>query len=158
MREKQETELTHLQAEQEQCNKLAQAASQRIARLERIRRVVGVLAEHDAAASWLDAHPDAPDLPAGASDRLAKARDDLLRAEQLLERERRDREQVAEQLAQIAFDAALIAQGGTLEHLVDRAGVARQAALDIPRREAELALVADRIGGILRQLGLAAAG
>ena len=81
MREKQDIELAHLRAEQEKCNKLAGAASQRIARLERIRRVVGVLAEHDAAVAWLDAHPDAPELPANAGERLAKAQDEMLRAE-----------------------------------------------------------------------------
>lgn len=153
MREKQDTELAHLQAEQERCNKLATAASQRIARLERIRRVVGVLAEHDAAVAWLEAHPDAPDLPANAGERLAKAQDDMLRAEQFLERERRNREPIAEQLARVQFDAALIAQSDAIEQLIDRAGAARQAVLDIPKREAELALTADRIAGILRQLG-----
>jgi uncharacterized protein YhaN len=154
MREKQDTELAHLRAEQERCNKLAGAASQRIARLERIRRVVGVLADHDAAAAWLAAHPDAPDLPPDAGERLTKAQDDLLRAEQFLERERRNREPVAEQLARIQFDAALIAQSDAIEQLVDRAGAARQAVLDIPKREAELALTTDRVAGILRQLGL----
>lgn len=153
MREKQDVELAHLQAEQEQCNKLAGAASQRIARLERIRRVVGVLAEHDAAVAWLEAHPDAPDLPANAGERLAKAQDESLRAEQFLERERRNREPIAEQIAHIQFDAALIAQGEAIEQLIDRAGAARQAVLDIPKREAELALTADRVSGILRQLG-----
>ena len=74
MREKQDVELAHLRAEQERCNKLAAAASQRIARLERIRRVVGVLAEHDAAVAWLEAHQDAPDLPADEFfDQLAAA-------------------------------------------------------------------------------------
>jgi uncharacterized protein YhaN len=155
IREKQQTELAHLQAEQERCNKLAQAASQRIARLERIRRVVGVLAEHDAAAAWLDAHPDAPDLPADAGERLAKARDDLLRAEQFLERAQNDREPIAEQAARVEFDAAMLAQGEAIEQLVDRAGVARQAALDRPKREVELAVAADRIAGLLRALGLA---
>ena len=38
--------------------------------------------------NWLDAHPDAPQLPADIGDRLGKARDELLRAEQLLERKR----------------------------------------------------------------------
>jgi uncharacterized protein YhaN len=153
MREKQDVELAHLRAEQEQCNKLAGAASQRIARLERIRRVVGVLAEHDAAVAWLDAHPDAPDLPANAGERLTKAQDDLLRAEQFLERERRNREPIAEQIARIQFDTELIAQGDAIEHVIDRAGAARQAVLDIPKRDAELALTTDRIAGILRQLG-----
>lgn len=153
MREKQDTELRHLEAAQEQCNKLASAASQRIARLERIRRVVSVLAEYDAAVAWLAAHPDAPDLPANAGERLTKAHDELLRAEQFLERERRNREPIAEQIARIQFDAELIAQGDTVEKLIDRAGAARQAVLDIPKREAELALTADRIAGILRQLG-----
>jgi len=153
MREKQDVELAHLEAEQERCNKLAAAASQRIARLERIRRVVGVLAEHDAAVAWLDAHPDAPDLPANAGERLAKVQDEMLRAEQFLERERRNREPIAEQLGRIQFDAALIAQGEAIEQLIDRAGAARQAVLDVPKREAELALTADRVAGILRQLG-----
>ncbi len=153
MREKQETERAHLQAEQEQQNKVAQAASQRIARLERIRRIVGVLAEYDAAAAWLAAHPDAPDLPANAGERLTKAQDDLLRAEQFLDRERRNREQSAEQLTHIAFDETLLAHGDAIEQLIDRAGAARQAMLDIPKREAEHALTNDRIAGILRQLG-----
>ncbi len=153
MREKQDVELAHLQATQEQCNKLAGAASQRIARLERIRRVVGVLAEHDAAAAWLDAHPDAPDLPADAGERLTKAQDELLRAEQFLEREHRNREPIAEQITRILFDADLIAQGDAIEQLIDRAGAARQAMLDVPKREAELALTMDRMAGILRQLG-----
>ena len=153
MREKQDVELAHLRAEQERCNKLAGAASQRIARLERIRRVVGVLAEHDAAVAWLDAHPDAPDLPANAGERLANAQDELLRAEQFLERERRSREPIAEQLARVQFDTELIAHGEAIEQLIDRAGAARQAVLDIPKREAELALTADRVAGILRQLG-----
>jgi uncharacterized protein YhaN len=153
MREKQDTELRHLEAAQEQCNKLASAASQRIARLERIRRVVGVLAEYDMAAAWLAAHPDAPALPANAGDRLTKAQDELLRAEQFLEREGRNREPTAEQLARIRFDPDLIAQGDAIDQLIDRAGAARQAVLDIPKREAELALTADRIAGILRQLG-----
>ncbi len=153
MREKQDVELKHLETEQERCNKLAAAASQRIARLERIRRVVGVLAEHDAAVAWIDAHPDAPDLPANAGERLTNAQDELLRAEQFLERERRNREPIAEQIARIQFDTALIAQSETIEQLIDRAGAARQAVLDIPKREAELALTADRVAGILRQLG-----
>jgi uncharacterized protein YhaN len=153
MREKQDTELAHLLAEQERCNKLAAAASQRIARLERIRRVVGVLAEHDAAVAWLDAHPDAPDLPANAGERLTKAQDDLLRAEQFCERERGNREPIAEQVARIQFDETLIAHGEVIEQLIDRMGAARQAVLDSPKREAELALTADRIAGILRQLG-----
>ncbi|HEY3849005.1 MAG TPA: AAA family ATPase [Acetobacteraceae bacterium] len=153
MREKQDIELAHLRAEQEKCNKLAGAASQGIARLERIRRVVGVLAEHDAAVAWLDAHPDSPELPANAGERLAKAQDEMLRAEQFLERERHNREPIAEQLAHVKFDTELIAQGEAIELLIDRAGAARQAVLDIPKREAELALTMDRVGGILRQLG-----
>lgn len=154
MREKQDIELAHLSAEQEKCNKLAAAASQRIARLERIRRVVGVLADHDAASGWLAAHPDAPDLPADAGERLTKAQDDLLRADQFLQREQRNREPIAEQIDRIRFDAPLIAQSDAIEQLVDRAGAARQAVLDIPKREAELALTTDRVAGILRQLGL----
>ena len=153
MREKQDIELAHLKSEQERCNKLAAAASQRIARLERIRRVVGVLADHDAATNWLDAHPDAPQLPADIGDRLGKARDELLRAEQLLEQARRNREPVAEQLGTMQFDAALIAQGDAVDRLVERAAVARQALLDVPKREAELARSLDDIGGLLRQLG-----
>ncbi len=152
-REKQDIELRHLEAEQERCNKLAGAASQRIARLERIRRVVGVLAEHDAAVAWLEAHPDAPELPADAGERLTQAQDALLRAEQFLERERRNREPMAEQIAHIRFDQELLAQGDAIEQLVDRAGAARQAVLDIPKREAELALTTERVAAILRQLG-----
>ena len=125
--------------------------------MERIRRIVGVLAEYDAAAAWLAAHPDAPDLPANAGERLTKAQDDLLRAEQFLDRERRNREQSAEQLTHIAFDETLLAHGDAIEQLIDRAGAARQAMLDIPKREAEHALTTDRIAGILRQLGSDAA-
>ena len=61
--EKQATELRHLEAEQVRLNKVAAHASRRIARLERIRRVVGVLATHDDAATWLRDHPNAPALP-----------------------------------------------------------------------------------------------
>ena len=152
-REKQQTELAHLQAEQEQCNKRGAAASQRIARLERIRRVVGVLADHDAAAAWLAAHPDAPDLPADIGERLGQAQEAVLRAEQLLDQARRNREPLAEQLEHLVFDAGLIAQGEAVDRLVERAAVARQALLDIPKREAELARSSDDIGEILRQLG-----
>ena len=154
-REKQQIELAHLQAEQEQCNKQAAAASQRIARLERIRRVVGVLADHDAATAWLAAHPDAPDLPADIGERLGQAQEAVLRAEQLLEQARRTREPLAEQLEHLHVDVALIAQGEAVDRLVERAAVARQALLDIPKREAELARSSDDIGAILRQLGSA---
>lgn len=153
LREKQETELRHLRAQQEECNKRAQAASQKITRLERIRRVAGVLAEHDAAASWLASHPDAPDLPEGIGERLTKAREELSRAEQRLQDEQQHRAAPAEELQGVAFDAALIAQGEAIERLVDRAGVARQALEDIPKRDAEHAAATEHVSALLRQLG-----
>lgn len=152
-RERQQAERAELEGRQEQANQRAAAASQRIARLERIRRVVGVLAEHDAAAAWLAAHPDAPALPADTGEKLDRARDELSRAGQMLERERTNRQAAAEQAASIRFDAALLEHGAAIEQCVDRAGAARQALADIPKREAELALTNERIAGILRQLG-----
>ncbi|HEX5328314.1 MAG TPA: AAA family ATPase, partial [Acetobacteraceae bacterium] len=153
-RETQETELRHLEAEQAQLNKLAAQASGRIARLERIRRVVGPLRAHDDAASWLHDHPAAPILPPEIRRRLTAARTALFNAAQLAERETRARQALSEQVGNLVVDDALIDQAEAIERLNDRAGAARQAAGDIPTVGARHAVAAQRIVGLLGQLGL----
>jgi uncharacterized protein YhaN len=74
VREKQQIELAHQRGVLQQHEKLARAASARIAQLERVRRVAGPLRQHDEAAAWLAAHPGASTLPADTRTRLGSTR------------------------------------------------------------------------------------
>jgi uncharacterized protein YhaN len=152
-REKQETELRRIEADQVQLNRVAAHTSQQIAKLERIRRGIGPLAAYDEAAAWLRDHPAAPILPLDTRQHLTEARTALLNAEQLQQREMQARQAIAEQIEGIAIDAALIENAEAIEHPVGRAGAARQASLDIPKREAEHAAASKRIALLLHQLG-----
>ncbi|HET9019739.1 MAG TPA: AAA family ATPase, partial [Acetobacteraceae bacterium] len=154
-RERQETEFRHLEAEREQARRESHAAALRLAQLERVRRVAAPLRQHDAAAAWLAAHQDAPNLPADTGARLARAQEDVQRADLLRARERAAQNAAAETLAGIACDPALLDAGRTIDALVSRAGAAAQAQRDIPLREAELDAAEERIGFLLRQLDIA---
>jgi uncharacterized protein YhaN len=155
LRVKQETELRQLQTDLHARNKLAEAAAERGARLQRVRRVVGVLRQHDDAADWLARHPDALNLPPETGERLRAADEALRRAEQLLERERGECHDAAERLAQVRYDAAALAAAEAIDRLIDRAGAAEQARRDIPKRAAELEATEAQIARLLGQLGLA---
>ena len=153
-REKQETEFRHLEAALAQARKESHAAAQRLAQLQRVRLVAGTLRQHDDAAAWLAAHPDAPTLPPGTGARLAQAAEALTRAELLLQRERTARDAAAQALAGIARDAAVTDAAKAIDSLLRRASVAAQALRDIPKRAAELAASEDRIAALLRDLGI----
>ena len=151
-REKQQTELAHLHAELHGHTKRAQAASARIAQLERVRRVVGPLRQHDDAAAWLAAHEDAPVLPADIGARLAKADEARHRADLLVGRERQARDEAQIRGAGVVCDLAVLEAADAIDALVTRAGAGAQATRDIPRREAELAAAEQQIAKMLHQL------
>ena len=154
-REAQEKEFSHAEAEYEQARKTARNAAERLAQLQRIRRVAPMLRQHDDAQAWLAANEDAPVLPADARARLDAAKEALTRADLLCAQVRAACDAAAEALAGIACDTALLDEAAAIETLVGRAGAATQARRDIPKREAELLATEERITFLLRQLDIA---
>jgi len=136
-------------------NRIADTASAEIARLERIRRVIPWLAEHDAAAVWLAAHPDAPVLDPGLAARLAETRSAIVLADHRLQQDRATAARLADQQQQIAVDAAVLAEAEEIDRLVDGAGAARKAAADRPNVTAQAEARRADVAALLRDLGSA---
>jgi uncharacterized protein YhaN len=139
---------------QADANTTADRETTEITRLERIRRVLPWMAARDAAAAWLDSHPDAPVLDPSLATALADARTRIVLAENQLARERQAAAETASQLEQLTVNEALLAEAAEIDRLVDSAGAARKAAIDMPAVEAEAQAAADTIHARLRELGL----
>ncbi len=146
-------EVQRLEQQLREANAQAEAATAEISRLERVRRVRPLLAERDAAAGWLKAHPHAPVLAADMRTRLADAHVAFVKAETDAGNAARTLATSEAQAAAITVDAALLAEAAAIDMLVNEAGAARKAATDLPgvtaQHEAKLARLAD----MLRQLG-----
>jgi uncharacterized protein YhaN len=152
-RQAQQDELDSLQQRQREENARAEAASAEISRLERVRRVRPLLAERDAAADWLEAHPDAPVLPNDLRTRLNDAHVAYVKADTDAGNTARALATIEAQAAAITVEADLLAETAAIEALVNEAGAARKATADLPgvtaQHEAKLA----RLAEMLRQLG-----
>lgn len=137
-------------------NHIAEAESEAMVRLERIRRVRPWLAPYDAAASWLAAHPDAPVLDPNLSLRLDEARAQLVIAEQRSKRERENVVHLTEQLSLTAVNDTLLADADDVDNLVEATGAARKATSDLPavtaQADARAAFVAARLREIASTL------
>jgi len=153
--QKQQHDLDAAEQRQIEQNCVAEAESAEIARLERVRRVIPWLAAHDAAAAWLDAHPEAPVLDLALAPRLAEARSAIVIAEQRAMRERETAAHLVEQIAQIVVDDRLLGEAGEVGRMVEAAGAARKAMADLPT----VAVQAEALGAVvaarLRELGSA---
>ena len=149
----QQDELQRLEQQLSEANAKAEAASAEISRLERVRRVRPLLAELDAAADWLGAHPDAPALPADLRVQLNDAHVAFVKAETEAANAARALATIEAQATAITVDTALLAEAAAIDALVGEAGAARKAAADLPgliaQHDAKLARLAD----MLRQLG-----
>lgn len=154
-RARQETEFAQLRAALHEQEKRAKAASTRIARLERIRRVAEPLRQHAAAAAWLAEHPDAPVLPVDIGSGLEKTIQELRRAELLVAREQRALVEATERAEAVTCEWPVLEAAAEIDDLVTRSSVAARSAHDIPKREAELAQAEQRIVELLGQLGSA---
>lgn len=137
--QKQQQDLEAAEQRRVEQNRIAETESAEIARLERTRRVIPWLAAHDVAAEWLGAHPDAPALDPALAARLADARAAIVVAGQRALRERETATHLADQLARIVVDAALLAEAEEIDRLVEASGAARKAAVDLPSVAAQAA-------------------
>ncbi len=136
-------------------NEAADIESQAMVRLERIRRVRPWLAPHDAAAAWLEAHPDAPALDPNLSKRLDESREQLEIAEQRSGRERENASHLADQLLLTAVDDTLLADANDIDALVEATGAARKATSDLPAVIAQAEACAVVVAARLREIGSA---
>ncbi len=153
VREKQEIELKALQNERTHQDLLHKRATRLLSRLDRVRRIRGVLASLDQHSAWLAAHPDAPALPTDAGACLDGAERKLREAEQAAQHATATHDAIAAKITSVAVDGALIDAAAELETLVRRAGAMEKAAADRPARQAEHDAASGRIAGMLRQLG-----
>jgi uncharacterized protein YhaN len=122
---------------QKEQNVVVESETAEIARLERIRRVLPWLASLDAAAAWLDAHPDAPTLDPALTPRMNEARAQIVIAEQRAKREREAAATLTHQLEQLTVDDSLLAEAADIDRLAETTGAARKATSDLPGVEAE---------------------
>ena len=152
-RQAQQDRLDELERRQHEHNRQAEAASVEISRLERIRRVRPLLAGRDAAAAWLEAHADAPNLAPGLRDRLEQAHIAFVRAETDANNKAQALAEAEAGAAAIVPDTALLAEAAAIDALAAEAGAARKAAADRPGVAGELEAKSARIGELLRQLG-----
>jgi uncharacterized protein YhaN len=153
--QKQEQERDAAATEQSEQNRLAESAHIEIARLERIRRVMPWLAARDAAAAWLDAHPDAPALDPALAVQLNEARSAIVIAEQRMVREADAAARLAEQLGQVVIDTTLLAEDAEIDGLVEAAGAARKAASDLPSVTAQAIVRTTVVASRLQELSSA---
>jgi uncharacterized protein YhaN len=125
-----------------------------IRRLERARSTRPLLARHDGAMAWLDAHPQAPYLPPDLSAKLAQARHAVQQQADLLRNAQRICADLREQARAIAVDQAVLRQADAIAALQEAAGAAEKARRDLPAIEAECRALEARIGEGLLGLGL----
>jgi uncharacterized protein YhaN len=152
-RQAQQDRLDELERQQHEHNRKAEAASAEISRLERIRRVRPLLAGRDEAAAWLEANPDAPNLPSGLQERLEQAHIAFIKAETESNHRAQALAEVDAQAAAIVLDTALLAEAAAIDSLAAEAGAASKASADRPGVAGELEAKSARIGDLLRQLG-----
>ena len=126
-------------------------------RLQRLRRVRPALAALDAAAAWLNAHPDAPALPEALRGRLEEAGAALRASGEKRRAETLRLEALRAELGGVAEDAALLAQAAAIDVLAEHAGAVGKALEDLPGLEGELSQIEARIAARLRSLGAAGA-
>jgi uncharacterized protein YhaN len=152
-RQAQQDELDRLEQRRREENVKTETASADISCLERIRRVRPLLAERDAAADWLEAHPGAPALPADLRARLQDAHVAFVKAETDAGNAARSLAAIEAQAAAITIDAEMLAEAAAIDALVNEAGAARKATADLPGLTAQHAAKLARLAGMLRQLG-----
>jgi uncharacterized protein YhaN len=129
-----------------------QAATE-LTKLERIRRTRPLLAQLAAAQGWLAAHPDAPVLPDGLAGHLAAAVAEAQQTTLLQADLRRRQADAGQRAAADPPDERMLAHAALVEHLEREAGVAAQAALDLPGCLAELDRLDAAAAATLRELG-----
>ena len=141
---------------QREANAAEAKAAAELARLERIRRTKPLLAQLAAAEDWLAAHPDAPVLPDGVAGQLAAAVAEARRTALQQADLRRRRADASQRAAADPPDERMLGHAALVEHLEREAGVAAQAALDLPGCAQELDRLAAAVAATLRDLGVPA--
>jgi len=150
----QERSLAAARQRREAASQAATAAGQALHRLERVRRLRPILARHDLAAGWLATHPDAPGLPPGLQDRLPAARQAARQAVEAREALRQRLAELSAQQTAIRPDPAVLERESRITALLEAAGAAGKARLDLPQIQAEARACQLRMESVLRALGL----
>ncbi len=153
-RQRRERALQAAKAELQALDAVYRELAAKRSRMERIRRTRPMLAELDAADSWLRQNPDAPALPADLAQRLAAAREALRRAADALADCGRRRAHAEEEAARVAPDAEILAEADTIAALAGLAGAAKQAWEDLPVCEGKLRAAESSVAVHVRDLGL----
>lgn len=127
----------------------------RRSQVERIRRVLPLLARHQALSGEADSLADAPRLPDDAPAQRRAA----LTSRQECRRARGEAESLSsrlkERLAGLAVDQAVLAVADAVDRLRKQHGAVAKTLEDLPRRLGEQAEMQEQIAGILRDLGRA---
>ena len=152
-RARQEAALDDARAALDSARAAEAGASQALRRLERVRRTASFLDGLDGIAAWMEAHPGAPVLPPGLATRLGDAVAERDRADLVLAGLRARRDETAQRAAAERPDERLIAHAAQVEALEREAGVAAQAARDLPGCRAELDRLAHAVAATLHGLG-----
>ncbi len=148
-----EAELQAARHAQREANAAEGKAAAELTKLERIRRTKPLSAQLAAAEDWLAAHPDAPVLPEGLDRQLAAAAAEAHQTALQHADLRRRQADASQRAAADPPDERMLAHAGLVEHLEREAGVAAQAALDLPGCAQDLARLAAAVAATLRDLG-----
>jgi uncharacterized protein YhaN len=143
-------------AAQQAAKAQAAAANATQTRLARVRSTRRHLEELDAAAAWLDQHPDIPVLPPPIGLALAHAKEAAEAAAHQASTTQQHHAELAAQLGETTPDEAVLAEAAAIERLVAEQALADQSQQDIPKRQAELAEAQAAIARLLRELSSAA--
>lgn len=124
----------------------------RRSQLERIRRVLPLLARHEALSGELNSLADAPHLP----DDAPAERRTALTGRQECRRAQREAESLSlrltERHAELAIDKAILAVVDVIDRLRKQHGAVAKALDDLPRRLGEQTEMEEQIAGTLRDL------
>jgi uncharacterized protein YhaN len=110
------------------------------------------MAAYEGASAWLDAHPDAPVLPASLEARLADTVKRLAIIAGQVESSASERARHATELESITVETSVLDAAEAIERLSDQSGAVTKALADIPQLQAEHAAVSARIAGLLARL------
>lgn len=148
-----EAELEAARQVQREANAAEREAAADLTKVERIRRTKPLLAQLAAAEDWLAAHRDAPVLPEGLAGLLAAAAAEAQRTALHQEDLRRRQADASQRAAADPPDERTLGHAGLVEHLEREAGVAAQAALDLPGCAQKLDYLGADVAATLRDLG-----
>ena len=140
-------------AQREAARARARAAEAALDTIARIRAIRPLLHTHDAAAAWLAANPDAPNLPGDLRQRLTDSAHDTADTASRIQAGTQAAAALHAQLAETTVDTALLAAQDAVVALDGPAGAAAQALADLPGLQARHATALAEIRRLQRDMG-----